>query len=83
MRKIEVLGPGCKRCGETYRVVRHVVEQAGIDVEVVKDESMQRMMAFDLLSTPGIVIDGKLVLSGYVPKAEEVRELLGVATAAR
>lgn len=79
MQKIEVLGPGCNRCRETYRVVSHVVDQAKLDVQVVKDESMERMMALGLLSTPGVVVDGKVVLSGHVPKAEEVRELLGIA----
>lgn len=78
-KMIEVLGPGCTRCKETYRVVRHVVEEGGIDADVVKDESMERMMALGLMSTPGVVIDGKIVLSGRIPKAEEVRHLLGVA----
>ena len=79
MQKIEVLGPGCTRCKETFRVVQHVVEQAKLDVELVKDESMERMMALGLLSTPGIAIDGKVVVSGRIPKAEEVRRLLGIA----
>jgi small redox-active disulfide protein 2 len=78
-RKIEVLGPGCTRCKETFRVVQHVVEQGGLDVEVVKDESIERMMALGLLATPGVVIDGKVVVSGRIPKAEEVRRLLGIA----
>lgn len=79
MQKIEVLGPGCARCKETYRVVRHVVEQAHLEVEVVKEESIERMMALGLMSTPGIAIDGKVVLNGRIPKAEEVRTLLGLA----
>ena len=78
MQKIEILGPGCARCKETYRVVRHVVEDAGINVEVVKEESIERMMALGLMATPGIAIDGKVVLNGRIPKAEEVRALLGV-----
>ncbi len=78
-KKIEVLGPGCTRCKETYRVVRHVVEEGGLDVELVKDESIERMMALGLMATPGVAIDGKVVLSGRIPKAEEVRQLLGVA----
>ena len=78
-RKIEVLGPGCARCRETFRVVRRVVEQDRLDVELVKDESIERMMTLGLLATPGVVIDGKVVLSGRIPKAEEVRRLLGVA----
>jgi len=78
MQKIEVLGPGCARCNETYRVVSHVVETAKLGVEVVKDDSVERMLQLGLLSTPGVVIDGKVVLSGRVPKAAEVRELLGL-----
>lgn len=78
MQRIEILGPGCTRCKETFRVVQHVVETAGLEVEVVKDESMERMIALGLMSTPGIVIDGKIVMTGRIPKAEEVRELLGI-----
>jgi small redox-active disulfide protein 2 len=78
-KKIEVLGPGCTRCKETFRVVQHVVEQAGLEIEVVKDESIERMMALGLMATPGVVIDGKVVISGRIPKAEEVRHLLGLA----
>ena len=78
-RKIEVLGPGCARCRETFRVVQHVVQQEGLDVELVKDESIERMMALGMLSTPGLVIDGKVVVSGRVPKADEVRHLLSAA----
>ena len=81
MQKIEVLGPGCSRCKETLRVVQHVVETAGLQVEVVKDDSIERMMALGLMSTPGVAIDGKVVLSGRIPKAEEVRKLLGIPAA--
>ena len=78
-RKIEVLGPGCTRCKETYRVVQHVVEQEQVDVDLVKDESIERMTALGLMATPGLVIDGRIVVSGRIPKAKEVRQLLGVA----
>lgn len=77
--KIEVLGPGCTRCKETYRVVQHVVEQAGLDVILVKEESIERMMALGIMATPGVAIDGKVVVSGRIPKADEVRQLLGIA----
>lgn len=79
LQKIEVLGPGCTRCKETFRVVQHVVEQSGLQVELVKEESIERMMALGLMSTPGIAIDGKVVVSGRIPKADEVRHLLGIA----
>ena len=80
-KKIEVLGPGCNRCKEAFRVVQHVIEQEGLEIELVKDESIERMMALGLKATPGVVIDGKVVISGRIPKAEEVRRLLGVAQA--
>jgi small redox-active disulfide protein 2 len=79
MHRIEVLGPGCTRCRETFRVVQHVVESAGIQVELVKEESYERMAALGLMATPGIAIDGRVVVSGRIPKAEEVRELLGIS----
>jgi small redox-active disulfide protein 2 len=78
-KKIEVLGPGCTRCKETFRVVQHVIEQEGLEIELVKDESIERMMALGLMATPGVVIDGKVVMSGRIPKAEDVRHWLGVA----
>ena len=76
---IEVLGPGCARCFETARVVRHVLDEARLDCVVQKDESIERMAALGILRTPAVAIDGKVVLSGHVPKAEEIRKLLGLA----
>jgi small redox-active disulfide protein 2 len=79
MHRIEVLGPGCTRCKETYRVVQQVVESAGIQVELVKEESYERMVSLGVMSTPAVVIDGTVVVSGRIPKAAEVRELLGIS----
>jgi small redox-active disulfide protein 2 len=76
--KIEVFGPGCARCQETYRVVRHVVEQAGLACEVTKVEDIKQMVTLGIMATPAIAIDGVVVLSGRVPKADEIRQLLGV-----
>jgi len=78
-RKIEILGPGCARCKETYRVVRQVVETDQLDVDVEKVESIERMIELGLMATPGVVIDGKVVLSGRIPKVDEVRKLLAGA----
>jgi len=75
-KKIEILGPGCNRCKETYRVVQHVVETGSLPFDVVKVESMERMVALGLMATPGVAIDGKVVVSGRVPKAEEIRAIL-------
>jgi small redox-active disulfide protein 2 len=76
---IEVLGPGCPRCYETQRVVRHVVGEAKLDCEVQKSESVDRMVELGVLKTPAVALDGKVVLSGHVPKADEIKRLLGLA----
>jgi small redox-active disulfide protein 2 len=76
---IEILGPGCARCYETQRVVQHVVEQAGIDCLVQKNESIDRMVDLGVLRTPAIAFDGRVVHQGSIPKAEDVRRLLGLA----
>ena len=76
---IEVLGPGCARCHETHRVVRHVVDEAQLDCEVQKSESMDRMIELGVLRTPAVALDGKVVVSGRIPKSDEVRQLLGLA----
>ena len=79
VRKIEILGPGCNRCKETYRIVQEVVAATGAPFEVSKNDSIERMVELGLLATPGVVVDGAVVLSGRVPKAQEVRNLLGLA----
>jgi small redox-active disulfide protein 2 len=76
LRKIEVLGPGCTRCKETFRVVQHVVETGKLPFEVEKIESMDRMVALGLLATPGVAVEGKVIFSGRIPKAEEIRAAL-------
>jgi small redox-active disulfide protein 2 len=76
---IEVLGPGCARCHETHRVVRHVVDEAGLQCDVRKSESVDRMVELGVLRTPAIAFDGRVVLQGSIPKSQELRRLLGLA----
>ena len=78
-RKIEVLGPGCARCKETYRVVQHVVQETGAPFDVTKNESIERLVELGLLATPGVAIDGRVVMYGRIPKADEIRAILAKA----
>lgn len=79
IKRIDVLGPGCARCKETFRVVQHVVESAGLTCPVVKNESIQRMIDLGVMATPAIALDGTVVLAGRIPRADEVKQLLGIA----
>lgn len=78
--KIVVYGPGCARCHETERVVRHAVEHLGIAADVQKVSDFQSMAAAGVLATPAVSIDGVLKVSGRIPKTEEVQAWLGAAT---
>jgi len=79
VKVIEVLGPGCARCHETHRVVQHVVDEAKLLCVVQKSTSIDRMIELGVLSSPALAFDGKVVLSGRIPKTDEVRRLLGLA----
>lgn len=79
VKVIGILGPGCPRCRETLRVVQTVVDEANLDCRVEKITAIDRMLEFGVLSSPAVVVDGTVVLSGRIPKAEEVRRLLGLS----
>ncbi len=74
--KIVVYGPGCARCHETERVVRHVVEQLGLSPEVQKVTDFRAMAEAGVVATPAVSIDGVLKIAGRIPKSDEVREWL-------
>jgi small redox-active disulfide protein 2 len=76
---IEILGPGCARCQETYKVVREVVEAGGLDCQVDKNQAVERLVELGVLRTPAVVIDGKVVFSGRIPTPDDVKKLLGLA----
>jgi len=79
MRVIEVLGPGCQKCQHVESVVREVVEAAGIDADVRHVTDYAEIAQYGVLSTPGLVIDGQVVVAGRVPTREQVEGWLGVA----
>ena len=74
--KIKVLGPGCARCQQFEKTTREVVRELGIDAEVEEIKDMKKIMEYPILTTPGLVIDDKLVCSGRVPSKSEVTTLI-------
>ena len=78
MTTVKILGPGCANCRKLEAVARQAAADAGIDAEFVKVSDMKDIMAYDLLSTPGLVIDDKLVSSGRIPTQAEIKRWLAV-----
>ena len=76
MKIVKVLGPGCANCRKLEAVAREAATGAGVEAEFVKVTDMKAIMAYDVLATPGLVIDEKLVSSGRIPSQAEVRQWL-------
>ena len=74
--EIKVLGTGCPKCKSLEKMTNEAVEELGIDASVTKEEDIMKIMGYGILSTPGLVVDGKVVMSGRLPSKNEMKELL-------
>jgi small redox-active disulfide protein 2 len=74
--KIEILGTGCAKCNELEMKVKQAVAQSGKFVQIEKVSDLQKIMAYGVMSTPGLVIDGVVKSTGRVLSAEEILQLL-------
>jgi len=72
MLTIKVLGSGCANCKKLEAVTRQVVSEMGVEAEVVKVTEYPDIMAYNIMSTPGLVINEKVVSSGRIPSAAEI-----------
>jgi len=80
--KLEILGSGCANCQKLKAIADDVVSELGLsDAEVVKVEDYPKIMAYGVMSTPALVIDGKVVVSGKVPSKAEVTSFVTTALA--
>ena len=76
MKIIKVLGTGCPSCVSAEKVVAEVVSELNIDAKIVKVTEIMDIMQYDVMSTPAIVIDDKVVIKGKVPSKDEMKAFL-------
>ena len=74
--EIKVLGTGCAGCKALYETTRQAVAELGLDATVTKEEDMGRILAYNVMRLPGLVIDEKVVSAGKRLSLPEVKELL-------
>ncbi|MBN2862090.1 MAG: TM0996/MTH895 family glutaredoxin-like protein [Bacteroidales bacterium] len=74
--EIKILGTGCPKCKTLENLTREALAETGIDAIIEKVEDIVDIMNYGINRTPGLVINGKLLLSGSVPSAGEVKDLL-------
>lgn len=73
---IKVLGTGCPKCKSLEKATREAVAEAGISASVTKVEDIVEIMNFGVMTTPALVVDGKVVVKGKVPSVAEIKSLL-------
>ena len=74
--EIKILGTGCSNCKILESATRQAILELGLDVEITKEEDIVKIMEYGIPRTPGLVVNGKVVMSGRVPTSEEIKNLL-------
>lgn len=77
---VKILGPGCTNCKKLERATRDALDSLGMDATVEKVEDYAAIMGYGIMSTPGLVVDDKVLVSGRVPKPAEIKQLLTAAS---
>ncbi len=79
MLTIKVLGSGCANCKKLEAITHQVVDQMGAQAEIIKVTEYPDIMAYNVMSTPGLVINEKVVSTGRIPSAAEITTWLANA----
>lgn len=76
MKNVKVLGTGCTNCKATLKLIEDIAKTKGVAVQLEKVEDIAAIMGYGVMSTPGVVIDGKVVHVGGVPDRKKVEAWL-------
>ena len=74
--EIKVIGEGCEKCDKLYENTCQAVSELGLKADIVKVEDLMDIVRLGVLTTPSVMLDGKLIISGRVPKVKEIVKLL-------
>jgi len=74
--EIKILGTGCPKCKTLEALTRKVVKENGIDANITKVEDIMEIMKYNIMTTPALVIDEKVVVKGRIPSADELKQFI-------
>ena len=74
--EIKVLGTGCAKCKTLEKLTRDAVAESGVTADIEKVEDIYKIMSYGVMSTPALVIDKMVVVSGRVPSLDEIKDIL-------
>jgi small redox-active disulfide protein 2 len=76
MKQLLILGMGCAKCSKLYEVAEQASKELGVPYEIKKVADLKQIMAFGVMVTPALVVDGSVKVAGRVPSLDEVKKLL-------
>ena len=76
MLNIKVLGTGCAKCKTTLKLIEEEAHAKGVTVQLDKVEELKEIMGYGVMSTPGVVVDGKVVHAGGIPSRDKIQQWL-------
>jgi small redox-active disulfide protein 2 len=76
MKKLKILGVGCQKCQKLLERTEEAARELGLEYEIEKVEDINEIMAFGVMMTPALVVDGQVKISGRVPGVEQIKVLL-------
>ncbi|WP_291318532.1 thioredoxin family protein [Desulfonatronospira sp.] len=76
MMEIKVAGPGCPKCNQLENLVKEVVSELGMDAQVSKITDFSEIVQTGIMTTPGLIVNGKVKVSGKLPTKEEITQIL-------
>ena len=76
MKKLQILGPGCARCTNLATAAEEAAKALGIEYQLEKVTDIQQIIAFGVMMTPALVVDGKVKIAGRVPSVGDLKKML-------
>ena len=76
--EIKVLGSGCAKCKTTYEMIEKIVKENQLDATLSKVEDIVELLNYGIMTTPAIVVDGEVKLTGHDPTESEIKKILGI-----